>query len=298
MRIVMTGATSGIGRVACEALLAAGHELLIGARDPGAGAAFQARGARVERLDLASLASTRAFVGEIANFAPIDTLILNAGIQMIRPGRSADGFDLTFATNHLAHYLLARLATAYTVANGRVVLTSSGTHDPAEKTGMPPPRHADARLLAFPEQDRGLDADPGMAGRRAYSTSKLANLMTARELAVRLKSNRPDLAIAAFDPGFTPGTGLARGYPGIVSFAFKAILPALSVLGGRVSTPKISGSLLAALAVSPAYAKARGAYFAVRSGRLIETTPSKLAQNAAACAALWDESANMVGLPA
>ena len=298
MRIVMTGATSGIGRVACEALLTAGHELLIGARNPAAGAALQARGARVEKLDLASLASTRAFVEEIARFAPIDVLILNAGIQMVRPGRSEDGFDLTFATNHLAHYLLARLGIAYIVSNGRLVLTSSGTHDPAEKTGMPPPRHADARLLAFPEEDRGLDADPGTAGRRAYSTSKLANLMTARELAVRLKGNRPDLAIAAFDPGFTPGTGLARGYPGIIPFAFKAILPVLSLMGGRVSTPGVSGKLLAGLAVSPAYAQARGAYFAVRSGRLIETAPSKLAQHGEACAALWDESAKMVGLSA
>lgn len=294
----MTGATSGIGALACDCLLKAGHELLIGARSQEANSTWKARGARVEKLDLASLASTRAFAEEIARFAPIDVLILNAGIQMIRPGRSEDGFDLTFATNHLAHYLLARLGTPYIVSNGRIVLTSSGTHDPAEKTGMPPPRHADARLLAFPEQDGGLDADAGTAGRRAYSTSKLANLMTARELAVRLKGIRPDLAIAAFDPGFTPGTGLARGYPGLVPFAFKAILPVLSLFGGRISTPKVSGRLLAALAISPAYAQARGTYFAVRSGQLVETAPSNLAQDAKASAALWDESAKMVGLSA
>lgn len=298
MRIVMTGATSGIGAVASHALLKAGHELLVGARDPGANSILATRGARVARLDLGSLASTRAFAEEIARFAPVDVLVLNAGIQMLRPARSVDGFDLTFATNHLAHYLLARLAIPSMIAGGRIVLTTSGTHDPAEKTGIPPPRHADARKLAFPEQDRGLDPDPGTAGRRAYSTSKLANLMTARELGLRLTGNRPDLAALAFDPGFTPGTGLARNYPGPVSFAFRVILPVLSLLGGRISTPGVSGALLASLAVSPAYAGGRGAYFAVRSGRLVETVPSELAQNAAACADLWNDSAVMVGLPA
>ncbi len=298
MRIVITGGTSGIGAVACDALLTAGHSLMIGARNRTAAALWKGRGAHIEALDLASLASTRAFAEAIAAFAPVDALVLNAGVQLVQPARSIDGFDLTFATNHLAHYLLARLATPYLVSGGRVLLTSSGTHDAAEKTGIPPPLHADARLLAFPEHDGALDRDPGTRGRRAYASSKLANVMTARELAARLKATRPDLTIAAFDPGFTPGTGLARAYPGVISFAFKAVLPALRVFGGRVSTPKVSGRLLAALAVSPAYAHARGAYFAVRANQLQEKPPAILAQDAKACAALWDESAAMVGLPA
>lgn len=298
MRIAMTGATSGIGAVACDALLAAGHSLLIGARNPALASIWKDRGAQIEQLDLASLAGTRAFSEDVARFAPIDALILNAGVQLVQSARTIDGFERTFAINHLAHYLLARLAVPFIASGGRLILTASGTHDPAEHSGMPPPLHADARLLAFPEHDGRRDPDPGAAGRRAYSSSKLANVMTARELARRLSATRPDLMIAAFDPGFTPGTGLAREYPDFISFTFRTILPVLSLFGRRISTPKVSGKWLAALAVSDAYQQARGAYFAVRGGALLEKQPSILARDAKACAALWDESANLVGLSA
>lgn len=294
----MTGATNGIGAAASDALLAAGHDLLIGARKPASAVTLKARGATLAPLELSSLASVRAFAEEIARFAPVDALVLNAGVQLLKPARSKDGFELTFAINHLAHYYLARAAIPFLVSGGRLIMTSSATHDPAEKTGIPPPRHADARLLAFPEHDTAQDGDPGTAGRRAYASSKLANAMTARELALRLKPTRPDLAIAAFDPGFTPGTGLAREYPPAIAFAFKAVLPVLGRFGSRVSTPKASGRLLAALAVSPAYSEARGGYFAVRGGQLREMQPSALARDGEACAALWAESANMVDLPA
>ena len=136
----------------------------------------------------------------------IDALVLNAGGQ--RPdvaARSAEGYELTFATNHLAHYLLLRLLAPRFNPGARVVITSSGTHDPAEKTGVPPPRHADALRLAHPDRDPQLSANPVTAGMRAYSTSKLANLMTALAFAGDRRRRAKRLIVTAYDPGLTPG---------------------------------------------------------------------------------------------
>src|SRR5208282_6308458 len=74
--------------------------------------------------------------------------------------RTSDGFETTFAVNHLAHYLLLRLLLPRLARGAVVVMTTSGTYDPAEKTIIPPPRHAKARLLAYP------DLDPALTRRR------------------------------------------------------------------------------------------------------------------------------------
>ncbi|WP_165848553.1 hypothetical protein [Mesorhizobium delmotii] len=64
--------------------------------------------------------------------------------------RSADGYEITFATNHLGHYLLLRLLMPRLADDANVIITTSGTHDPADQTSFPPPRHADGWLLAYP----------------------------------------------------------------------------------------------------------------------------------------------------
>lgn len=293
MHMVMTGGTAGIGLVAARRLLAEGAELTIGARRPQDAAADLKARARLERLDLADLTTVAAFADRVADGEPFDALILNAGLQNVTGERSAQGLEVTFAANHLAHYLLARRLAPRLRPGGRIVLTSSGTHDPEAKTGMPPPRHADAVRLARPETDPERDPAPGTAGRRAYSTSKLCNVMTARELARRLAPTRPDLTVIAYDPGFTPGTGLARDYPGPGAFIFRHILP-LVVRGERISTPANSGAHLARLAIEAEYAGARGAYFAVRGKGLMEVEPSRLARDSDACARLWEDSAALL----
>ncbi len=291
MRIVMTGGTSGIGLVAARALLRAGHAVTIGVRNPARAPADIRRGAQIVPLDLGDLASVRAFPAAVGPGA--DVLLFNAGIQVVSDQRTAQGFEITFATNHLAHLaLLHRLAPGL-AAGGRVVLTASGVHDPEAKTGMPPPFHADARRLAFPENDPQRDAAAGVAGRRAYCASKLCNVMTGRELARRLGATRPDLAVATFDPGFNPGTGLARDYGPAASFIFRQVL-GLVVRGENVTRPAVSGAALAQLAGDPAYAGARGDYFSIRSHRMNKVAPSTLARDDAACAALWTDSAALL----
>jgi NAD(P)-dependent dehydrogenase (short-subunit alcohol dehydrogenase family) len=134
------------------------------------------------RLDLSSLASVRHFVREVdATDLPIQALVCNAGLQLGRgPQRSADGFELTFAVNHLGHFLLTNLLLRRLAANApaRIVVVASGVHDPKLRTGMPKPRITDVGALAVAEVD----------GRLAYVRSKLCNLWFTYELARRLRA--------------------------------------------------------------------------------------------------------------
>ncbi len=295
MRIVMTGATSGIGLHAAQALIASpGVSLIIGARRPETLPRPLSGRVTALPLDMADLASVNRFADAVRALGPVDAFIGNAGIQLNAPKRSAQGYELTFATNHLAHYLLLRRLVGIIATAGRIVLTSSGTHDPAHETGIPAPHHANAMRLAFPDTDPQRDANAGVAGRRAYSTSKLCNVMTIRELALRT-ADRPDLTMLAFDPGFVPGTGLARSYGAVAKWLFRHILPVL-IRGPRVSTSVISGRALASLAIDPAKAGGRGLYWSMERRRAIVREPSSLARDEAACAALWDDSEKLVGL--
>ena len=175
----------------CSAFLGADREsrIVIACRDVRAGeqAAQTLRrgGGKVDvlPLDLASLASVRAFVEAFGKLAspPLAGLVCNAGVQNIGPPtRSAEGYETTFAVNHLGHYLLARLLLPAMTAGARILFVSSGTHDPKEKSGLPEPRYDNADAVAH-------DFEPGAdAGRRRYTTSKLCNVYCAHELARRL----------------------------------------------------------------------------------------------------------------
>lgn len=298
MHVVMTGGSAGIGLHASKALLETGaHKLAIGVRDEAKARLSLGPQPELLPLDLADLESVRRFADSIETRGPIDALVLNAGLQTNSVQYSAQGYELTFATNHLAHYLLARLLLPAMAPGGRIILTSSGVHDPEMKAPIPPPLHSDAERLAFPGKDPARDSKEGVAGRRAYSSSKLCNLMTARELAVRLADDPRGLMIAAFDPAFTPGTGLAREYPAWADWLFRRILP-IVVRGPLVSTPACSGGWLAALAADPAYAASRGDYWSVRGKRLVAAQPAKLARDPDSARRLWDDSAAMVGLTA
>ncbi|MXQ75972.1 SDR family NAD(P)-dependent oxidoreductase [Rhodococcus rhodochrous] len=175
---VMTGGTSGFGTIAAERIAGADRIRLVH------GARHAASTGEVLPLDLSSLDSVRAFAATVRERGdPIDGLVLNAG--MIRSdvaARTVDGFETTFAVNHLAHYLLLRLLLPALGDRALVVATTSGTHDPATGAGLVPPRHADAGLLAHPERDPDLDTHPRKAGQHAYTASKLCTVLTMRRL--------------------------------------------------------------------------------------------------------------------
>ncbi len=93
--------------------------------------------------------SVRAFAEQVVRQSAntgINALALNAGIvRRTATGRSADGYEETFAVNHLAHFLLVRLLWEHLAEGAVVVLTTSGTYDPAMNAGLTPPRHTDMK---------------------------------------------------------------------------------------------------------------------------------------------------------
>ncbi|MFD3743465.1 SDR family NAD(P)-dependent oxidoreductase [Nocardia sp. NPDC058633] len=134
--VVMTGGSAGFGAIAARRLADRDVvRLLVGTRAPVGDTLA---------LDLGRLASVRAFAATVRRSLGtqrIDALVLNAGV--IRPdadGRTADGYETTFAVNHLAHYLLIRLLLPVLADGARIVLTTSGTYDPATVPGW---RHHD-----------------------------------------------------------------------------------------------------------------------------------------------------------
>jgi NAD(P)-dependent dehydrogenase (short-subunit alcohol dehydrogenase family) len=290
MRIVVTGATAGFGEIAARKWIAAGHQVTIGARDPGkAKAQFQGK-AECLSLDLDALSSVRAFTGNLGP-GQIDALVLNAGLQLAKPAKSADGFERTFAVNHLAHYLLLRKVSDRLAPGARVILTGSGTHDPEEGTPVTPPKHANAEWLAYPERDPHREASERARQFRAYSSSKLCNIMTARHFAVL----HPGFSVMAFDPAYVPGTKLGRDNPAPIAWLAGKIIP-MMMPKDRSSTVPASGACLADLVLNDRYAACRGDYWAVRGQKLARLEPSALARDAAAAEKLWDDSAALVGL--
>ncbi|ACQ81352.1 short-chain dehydrogenase/reductase SDR [Beutenbergia cavernae DSM 12333] len=293
--VVMTGGTSGIGLVAASAMAAApGSRVIVGARRTGP------PGTETLRLDLTRLDDVRSFAENVRRTldeVPIDALVLNAGVLCAdADGRTPDGFETTFAVNHLAHFLLLRLLRRQLADGARVVLTTSGTHDPAVKVRIVRPRHADASLLAHPERDPGRHRRAGDAGQHAYTASKLCNIMTVRALMARSASDGRDVVAIGYDPGPTPGTALFQATSPVLR-------PPWAMFGGRLgrlvptmSTPAAAGAGLAQVVLGDA--PPPGEYYGRMTARgLAWVQPSELARDDALCDALWADSAELVGAP-
>ncbi|GLY50591.1 oxidoreductase [Lentzea sp. NBRC 102530] len=183
--VVVTGAASGVGRGTATAFAAAGARTVLAVRDVAAGeraAAAMSGTTEVRALDLANLASVRAFAEGWQG--DLDVLVNNAGVAMTPFGRTADGFELQFGTNHLGHFALTNLLLPS--ITGRVVTVASGAH----KVGV----------LDLDDLDM---ARAGYTAAKAYGRSKLANLLFTLELDRRLRSaGSPVLALSSH-PGYT-----------------------------------------------------------------------------------------------
>ncbi|MDQ1046736.1 oxidoreductase [Streptomyces sp. V4I2] len=183
---VVTGANSGIGLTAADALARAGAHVVFAVRDVerGRAAAATVHGStEVRRLDLADLSSVREF-GDAWEGRSLALLINNAGVMMLPKQRTRDGFEMQFGTNHLGHFALTNLLLPY--VTDRVVTVSSGAHRWGGAT------------IRF--DDLNLDAD--YTPRGAYAQSKLANLLFTLELQRRLtEAGSPVRALAAH-PGY------------------------------------------------------------------------------------------------
>ncbi|WP_198586810.1 SDR family NAD(P)-dependent oxidoreductase [Glycomyces xiaoerkulensis] len=296
--IVMTGGTSGFGAITADRLRSAGTRLILAARRPTAPA-------ESIPLDLAELDSVRAFadtLGDRLDPAGIDALVCNAGgIRADAAGRTADGYETTFAVNHLAHYLLLRLLLPALADRATVVVTTSGTHDPATKAGLALPRHAEADLLARPDRDPGLHTDAREAGQHAYTASKLCVLLTARALAARPEARERRLSVIAYCPGQVFGTGLVGDLPLPMRIAWSVLGTPLGWPLRRfnrfLNTREAAADGLADLALGTEPVPDGEVYAALRRGRITWPEPSARARDDQAAEALWRDSATLAGLP-
>ncbi|GHE97647.1 oxidoreductase [Streptomyces fumanus] len=189
---VVTGANSGLGLVTATELARHGAHVVLAVRDTAAGqeAARRIGGdTEVRELDLASLASVRAFAAKLATDHPvIDLLVNNAGVVLLGPRRtSADGFELHLGTNMLGHFALTGLLLGNLAAarGARVVGLSSITHKTAR--------------LDFDD----LMFTRGYRAASAYGRSKLATTVFGVELDRRLRATGSPVASVLAHPGLT-----------------------------------------------------------------------------------------------
>jgi NAD(P)-dependent dehydrogenase (short-subunit alcohol dehydrogenase family) len=182
--VLITGATSGIGRAAATELAAAGARVVMAVRNTERGeqiASELGNGAEARKLDLTDLASVRAFAEGWDE--PIDVLINNAGVMAVPEGRTKDGFETQIGTNHLGHFALTGLLLDH--VTDRVVQIASGAH-----------RIGKIDLEDLNWERRSYKRWP------AYGQSKLANLLFMFELQRRLaEAGSPVRAVAAH-PGY------------------------------------------------------------------------------------------------
>jgi NAD(P)-dependent dehydrogenase (short-subunit alcohol dehydrogenase family) len=294
--VVMTGATAGLGAHAAKLIAREPNtRILIGARGSGREVP---KGAEVLPLDLASLASVRAFADAVIDKLGndrIQILVLNAGMQTSKnEKKSADGYELIFAVNHLAHYLLARLLMPYIADHGRLVITTSDTHDPAVTPIAP--KALEPQTLAYPAKG-GLGS-----GIRAYAASKLCNLLTAQAFADLTEVKDRQITVIAFNPGFTGGTSLGRDSSVIARIILTILINTVFRIVGLfrpeyvISTAERSGDALARIVMSEITTPAGKIYISLVKGKPTFPNPSDLARSRDAQALLWSESATMVGL--
>jgi NAD(P)-dependent dehydrogenase (short-subunit alcohol dehydrogenase family) len=308
--VFITGGHAGIGLESARQLAAGGFNIILAGRSPAAmrSVADELRAvsdievATVE-LDLSSLESVRRAAAACASLIECGdaeaprALLCNAGGRFDGEVMySPEGYELTFATNCLGHFLLLHLLLPLMSDEGRVVFTASGTHDPETMDGklIGAAAEPNADALANVGKDGGK---PLSVGKR-YSTSKLCTVMYAYELARRLEREGSGIASIAYDPGSVPETGLSRNLPKSVQRVAKTSLMhwMSKRIGITTSTLAFSGAALAELAVDPQYASESGSYFQAQDGALSKVRSSKTSYDEQRALALWDDSKRLVGL--
>ncbi len=222
---------------------------------------------RAHIADLSILAEMKQVGREIAAAEPrIDVLINNAGNIFPTRQVTPDGLECTFATNHMAYFMLTHELRKRLVASApaRVVNTASAAHI--------------GHALDFDD----LQITRGYSLRRAYGRSKLANILFTRELARRLAGT--GVTANCLHPGFV-ATGLGQRSGGI----FGSVVRFVMLFAGR---PEGGAETIVHLASSPDVAAITGGYF-VPTGQQVE--PSPAARDDLAARRLWDESERIAG---
>jgi NAD(P)-dependent dehydrogenase (short-subunit alcohol dehydrogenase family) len=285
---VVTGATGGLGYETALALARAGADVLVTGRNAEKGRvaieqikrAVPSAKVRSAMLDLASLASIRAFASTLANGRPLDLLINNAGVMDLPTRRlTEDGFELQFGTNHLSHFALTALLLPLLrkAQAPRVVNVSSLAHRGGK--------------IDF----GNLQAERKYNSWAAYQQSKLANLLFTFELQRRSDAHGWGLMSNAAHPGYArtelipngPGTGGLKGI-------------GMKVLGSFMSHSAAAGALPTLFAATSPEAAPNGYYgpngFYELKGPVAPAQVFPQAKDEAVARKLWEVSEQLTGV--
>jgi NAD(P)-dependent dehydrogenase (short-subunit alcohol dehydrogenase family) len=276
---VITGATSGIGRAAALGLAHSDATLVLVGRNSRRGLKIAQRinrkapSARAHfiRVDLSAQNDVRRLAKTIRReFDHVDALINIAGARFDAYGATEEGFERTFATNHLGHFLLTCLLMESLLQSdaGRVITISSGAHRRTRSASW---------LMSKDCYDR----------KQAYAISKLANILFAFELARRMRYR--GIVSNAVDPGavatnFGRNNGLTAWAKHLISHLFR----------GELISAKSGADTIVYLATAPELAAVSGRLFFRRK----ETPSSQAAEDELLAADLWTESVRLTGLDA
>ncbi len=271
---MVTGATSGIGEATASQLASLGGCVVFVGRDPKKCALVAERikenthNPSVDFLvaDLSSQKDIRRIVEEFkSRFSRLHVLINNVGAIFFSLKKSVDGIEMTFALNHLSPFLLTNLLLDTIIASA-----------PARIINITSAKHGEA-VMNF----RDLEYQKGYSGTKAYSQSKLANVLFTFELARRLKGQ--GVTVNAIHPGYTE-SNLGKNNAGILR-------PIVSLLRMGGLTPQEAAKYVVHLAASQEVAGITGNYY--YKGKAA-TSIASYDQEAAPL--LWEVSAAKLGL--
>ncbi len=272
---VITGGTSGIGEATAIALAGQGADIALLCRSQSRAELTkrkiedktQRECVRLFFADMERLADMRRVAAEINEALPhIDVLLNNAGVTMLRRSETHDGYETTFAVNHLAPFLLTHelLPKILETPGARIVNVASGAH----------------RFARFDLDD--LQSKKRFSSMRVYGASKLSNMLFTTELARRLEGR--DIGIWSLHPGAV-STRLGANNGGIA----KLILPLLSLF---FRTPEQGAQTSIFLCSEPHIDAPNGTYFVDER----PATVSDLARDSEVARRLWTESERLVDL--
>jgi len=276
--VIVTGGTSGIGKAVASALAASGASVTITSRsrERADAAALEIQGTldtHVEELivDFSDLESVRNAATEyLTSHDDLAVLVNNAGVVMGSTSRTVDGYETTFATNHLGPFLLTSLLLELleTSAPSRIINTSSVAHTYAKDGIVFDDLDFDERHYRFME---------------VYGHSKLANILHAHEINTRYGDR--GITATAVHPGIVR-TGLGSG-------GTSWVVGLVGRIGGRwMKTPEKGADTIVWLATEPEIDIGKGIYFEDRQ----VSKSTRHARDADQALRLWDVSERLTGL--
>ena len=266
---LVTGVRSGLGLETARVLALRGAAIVALARTrEGAATALEASRARGTPVacDLSEPESVREAVRVVAEGAPLDGIVCNAGVMALAERTVKHGVELQFLTNHVGHFMLVTGLLDQLTERGRVVVVSSGAHAAAPREG-----------IRFDD----LDASKGYSRWRAYGQSKLANILFARSLAKRFAGSKK--TANAVHPGMVR-TELDRHSGTVVRLAY--------AIGGSVlvKTAAEGAATSCSVTAHPAVADVSGEYFVDCN----VARPTRLALDDALAERLWTVTEQLV----